>query len=124
MVGRLKFMISLKKIESHLSSLLDKANAKFSLTLSENTPDPNIVGKTFQDCAQGYERIMNLIEPHQKNNTCSDLLKFYYLKAWLYNIQSRFNALPQNPPDENSDIVLSNEDKIKNSGTSNTSECH
>lgn len=106
-------MISLKKIESHLSSLLDKANAKFSLTLSESTPDPNIVGKTFQDCAQGYERIMNLIEPHQKNNTCSDLLKFYYLKAWLYNIQSRFNALPQNPPDENSDIVLSNEDKIK-----------
>jgi hypothetical protein len=107
-------MLNVKKIETDLYFLLYKANNKFDSILSKSREKgEDITSETYQDCAQKYQNIINLIEVYQKDNISSDLIEFYHLKAWLYNIESSFNGLPQDSPDEDSNIVLSNDSKIK-----------
>jgi hypothetical protein len=107
-------MLNVKKIETDLSSLLSEANNNFDSILSKSREkDEDITSETYQNCAQDYKNIINFIEIFKKHNIRSDLIEFYHLKAWLYNIQSSFNGLPQDSPDEDSNIVLSNDNKIK-----------
>lgn len=101
--------IKTAKIELHLFTLLEKANREFT-TAWKNCQNPNEEQNNFQDCAQNYERIIELINHNRKRNNISDLLESYYLEAWFGKIQSDFNNLPQNPSNE--DVVLSNDEKI------------
>ena len=96
-------------IESSTFFLLEKTNEEFTKEWqkcqnSENEP-------RFQNCIKGYKKIKASIQVSEKNNPSSQLLKSYYLEAWLGEIQSQLNDLPQNPCNEN--IVLSNDEKIK-----------
>lgn len=106
-------MAKIKKIESNLRDLLRKANEKLNLAYSEKTSNPDMDTTLFQNCVPNYKNIMNLIEFHQKNNTSSDFLTYYYLSACFAHIKSSFNGLPENPSSENKDIVLSNEAEIE-----------
>lgn len=101
--------IKLAKIELNLFTLLEKANREFT-AMWKRCQKPNKKQKSFQNCAQSYETIMELIEHNRERNNVSDLLKSYYLEAWLGKIQSDFNDLPQNPSNE--DVILSNDKKI------------
>ncbi|MEN9449825.1 MAG: hypothetical protein RJA83_439 [Pseudomonadota bacterium] len=102
--------INRAKIELHLFTLLEKANREFS-TAWKNCQNPNKKQESFQNCAQSYEKIIELIEHNREKNNISDLLQSYYLEACLGKIQSHLNDLPQNPSNE--DVVLSNDKKIK-----------
>src|ERR1700685_3398658 len=102
--------IKLAKIELHLFTFLEKTNKKFTSNW-ENCQDLNKKQSNFQDCAQSYETIMELIEHNRERKNVSDLLEFYYLEAWLGKIQSQFNHLPQHPANE--DAVMRNNKKIE-----------
>ncbi len=106
-------MTEIKKITSNFRDLLKNANEKLDLAYSEKASNPNMEGTLFQNCIPFYKNIMNLIESHQKNNISSDLLSYYYLSACFGHIKASFNGLPENPSNENKDIISSNEAEIE-----------
>lgn len=97
------------KLELNVFLLLEKTNKEFSDKWKNYPQKTN--EQSFQDCIQNYQTIRELIEYNRKKNVSSNLLESYYLEAWLGEIQSQLNSLPQNP--HNEDIVLSNDEKIE-----------
>lgn len=85
--------------------LLEKTNKKFTQKLKQDQ-DSN-KQNSYQDCAQGYQKILELIDNQGEN---SDLFKKYLLEAQFGKIQCNVNDLPQNPSNEA--ILKSNDKKI------------
>src|SRR5436190_797766 len=105
----MKSKLKLAKLELSVFLLLEKTNKEFTHKWEKRqNPDNEL---SFQDCIQNYQTVRELIEHNRKKNTTSLLLESYYLEAWLGEIQSHLNDLPQNTSNE--DIVSSNDENIK-----------
>ncbi|WP_050497418.1 hypothetical protein [Coxiella burnetii] len=95
------------KLVENIYKDLEATNKKFSAAITNEARGSEL----FKKICDKYEVICNNTQTNAAEGRMAELLKAYYLEAWLGKLQAEENYLSENPEDEN--ILLENDKKLE-----------
>ncbi|AML49100.1 hypothetical protein AYM02_07145 [Coxiella burnetii] len=95
------------KLVENIYKDLEATNKKFSAAITNEARGSEL----FKKICDKYEVICNNTQTNAAKGRMAELLKAYYLEAWLGKLQAEENYLSENPENEN--ILLENDKKLE-----------